>query len=243
MNVIILSAGRSKRMGTLSKNLPKPLFTIKNYPIILILIKQLLKYENITNIVVVGGYKYEQFLFLNSYSRKIKLIFNPAWDCKNNAYSFLVGTNFCRDDPSDLLVIEADCIYSTEMLDYIMLKEKEKKNVIFCDYMEGYNGSKITINKNNKIVKMDIQKGIKKNDNNELKSIGIMKFSHLTRIQLISDIIQAEEKKYKNYLDLFVWDLIRKKKFQFDAVNCNGHKWIEIDTPKEYKQAKKMFEV
>lgn len=242
MNVIILSAGRGKRMGNLTKKIPKPLFTIKEHPIILLLIKQLLKYENITNIVVVGGYKFEKLLFLTSHSRKIKLIFNPAWDCKNNAYSFLMGTNLIRDDPSDLLVIEADCIYSTEMLDYVMLKEKEKKNAIFCDYMEGYNGSKITINKNNKIVKMDIQKGIKNNNYNELKSIGIMKFSHLTRLQLISDIIRANEKQYNNYLDLFVWDLIRKKKNQFDGINCSGHKWIEIDTPKDYKQAKKIFE-
>lgn len=239
MNVIILSAGRSKRMGTLSKNLPKPLFHINKVPIIVRLIQQLLKYDNVNKIIVVGGYKYDKLEFLNSLNRKVKTIYNPCWKDKNNAYSYLIGS-YLVDNIEDILLIEADCIFSNELMDNIMYEAKNKSNAIFCDYMEGYSGSKITIGKKNKIIKMEIQKGKRRNNENELKSIGVMKLSYLKRLLLTKSIIEATEKQYKDYIDIFVSKLAIKYG-DFEAVNCNGHKWIEIDTPAEYNKAKKIF--
>lgn len=94
-SAIILAAGSATRFIPLSLEQPKGLYEVRGERLIERQIQQLQE-AGIQNITVVLGYKKDMFSYLEEKYR-IKLLFNPAYNVKNNIESLLVAKDYLKN--------------------------------------------------------------------------------------------------------------------------------------------------
>lgn len=94
-NAIIMAAGTASRLAPLSYEQPKALIEVRGEVLIERQIRQLLK-AGIKEIIVVVGYKAEQFEYLkNKYD--VKFIYNPYYLTRNNNSSIYVAKDYLKN--------------------------------------------------------------------------------------------------------------------------------------------------
>lgn len=239
MEIVLLAAGRGKRLNHMTEEIPKPFIKINDVPIIERLLRQLSKHkEKFNSVNIVTGYKHEIFnSLISKYTDlNIKLIYNEEWETKNNAFSFLKGV----EKDKDVLVIESDGIFENVIIDKVFEDLTKKENILFGDNIQGYEGSRLLTDENNKIINMKIIREIEREKvMNCYKSIGIMKIGKKMLNELVNNIENANESKYNWYLDNFISELVEKHNIYVS--NINQKKWTEIDTEEDYKRAQKIF--
>ena len=91
-NAIIMAAGTSSRFAPLSYERPKALIEVKGEILIERQIRQL-KEAGINEIIIVTGYKSEQFNYLEK-KFGVKLIYNPYYLTRNNNSSIYVVKDY-----------------------------------------------------------------------------------------------------------------------------------------------------
>lgn len=107
MKLIILAAGQGTRLKPLTNNKPKCLTPILDKPILEWQIETA-HAANITDIIVVGGYKIEQ---LKKYP--ITLVCNERYMTTNMVYSLLCAQDHFNDD---IIISYGDIIYEPQVL-------------------------------------------------------------------------------------------------------------------------------
>lgn len=130
---IIFAAGAGKRLNPLTKTIHKSLIKIDEVPLIEYLIDNLLTLKTLKEIIVITGYKHEDFLYLKDKYPKLKLINNQYYDQYDSAYvlSLLPKDIF----EHDLFFISGDFImkencFNDEINDNVMaaMKRVNTKN-------------------------------------------------------------------------------------------------------------------
>ena len=94
-NAIIMAAGKSSRFVPLSIETHKGLTNVKGEIIIERQIRQLIE-AGINDIVIVTGYKHEQFDYLKD-KYNVKLVYNPEYSIKNNISSLLCVKDYLKN--------------------------------------------------------------------------------------------------------------------------------------------------
>ena len=102
---IIMAAGFGKRMRPITLTTPKPLIKV-NGKIIIETIIDALKTNGIEEIYIVVGYLKEQFKYLESIYKNVKLIENKYYDTCNNISSLYVA----REHIPNSIIIDGDQI-------------------------------------------------------------------------------------------------------------------------------------
>ena len=109
---IIMAAGFGKRMRPITLMTPKPLIKV-NGKIIIETIIDALKTNGIEEIYIVVGYLKEQFKYLESIYKNVKLIENKYYDTCNNISSLYVA----REHIPNSIIIDGDqIIYNSNIL-------------------------------------------------------------------------------------------------------------------------------
>lgn len=93
-SAVILAAGSATRFIPLSLEQPKGLYEVRGERLIERQIQQLQE-AGITDITVVLGYKKDMFSYLEE-KYGVRLLFNPAYNVKNNIESLLVARKFLK---------------------------------------------------------------------------------------------------------------------------------------------------
>ena len=93
-SAVILAAGSATRFIPLSLEQPKGLYEVRGEKLIERQIQQL-KEAGIADITVVLGYKKDMFAYLGE-KYSVRLIFNPAYNVKNNIESILVAKDYLK---------------------------------------------------------------------------------------------------------------------------------------------------
>ncbi len=91
-NAVIMAAGFSSRFAPISWEIPKGLLKVRGERLIERQIQQL-QAVGIPEIIVVGGYKLEKFLYLEA-KYGVKVIANPYYKERNNNSSIFVAQNY-----------------------------------------------------------------------------------------------------------------------------------------------------
>ena len=132
-SLIITVAGMSSRFNRDTKeNVLKCLY-YEDSPSKSLLSIQVHKVFNLVDeIVVVGGYKYEDlehFIInkLNDVNHKIKLVYNDHYSDFGSGYSLLKGIEAVSDKSDEITFIEGDLFFDTESVEKIITS---KRNVI-----------------------------------------------------------------------------------------------------------------
>ena len=94
-SAVILAAGSATRFIPLSLEQPKGLYEVRGERLIERQIQQLQE-AGIRRITVVLGYKKDMFFYLEE-KYGVKLVFNPAYNVKNNIESLLVAKNYLQN--------------------------------------------------------------------------------------------------------------------------------------------------
>ncbi len=122
---VLLAAGKGARLAPITDKIPKPLIDVNGKAIIETIIEALLKAE-VAEIVVVTGYKAEQFDILQKKYAAVKLVHNPLYNTTNTISSALA----VKDKLCAAYIIESD----------ILIKNSDiiKKYQYACNYLSAF---------------------------------------------------------------------------------------------------------
>ena len=117
-SAIIMAAGMSSRFVPISWEKPKGLLTVKGEVLIERQIEQL-REAGVNNIILVQEKKKEAFFYLEDKYENLKIIINPKYDVKNNAFTIYLAQqyignsyicssdNYFAENPFDLYVYQS----------------------------------------------------------------------------------------------------------------------------------------
>ena len=236
---LILAAGMATRLQPLTSRLPKCCLEItKGESLIERLVKQISNFTDTSEIVVCVGFEAQKIITkLQPMSVKnLKYCFNPDYKTTNNMYSAWLAL---KDDEvhTDLLIINADCVYDDQM---IKRTQKASKSTIFFDSLKWDEESmKIELSENGLVT--NIAKTIEKDDNSYV-SIDLYKFKSADAQNYLSSIEEfVNQRELRLWNELAIQRMIKKKMnlvYGYDIVKLP---WFEIDTIQDYQNAKLLF--
>jgi len=224
---IILAAGMGKRLGI---NYPKCLSKINNKTLLERCLT-CLKKKNITDIIIVTGYKAN--ILIKSVIEEdvnVSYICNDKYLTTNNCVSLLKALPLIEND---FFIIESDVIFEPDILTKLK-EDKHRINWAVDKFNKDMNGSALTINRDKRITKI---KYLTEFSPNKFKSVGILYVSGEYRNTLRKWLENRPDDNL--YYDQVI--ALNLAECPIYAKDISGSKWFEIDTPEELKKAKELF--
>ena len=227
LRAIILCGGKGERLKPFTITLPKPLMPVGEYPILEIVIKQLVE-NKITNIT----------LAVNHQAKLIESFFGDgsAWGAKidYSLESKALGTvgplSIIDNLPDNFLVMNADILTDLSFLT-LFTKHLKNKNIMTISGSERKQHIDFGVLKRNK--KNNLISFLEKPTDNHLVSMGIY--------ILNKSILNYIPKNKKYGFDQLIYKLL-KNKIQIGVI---AHKkyWLDIGRPDDYVEAIKQIEM
>ena len=121
MKVIILAAGKGKRISRMIKEVPKSTLPIAGVPLIKITVDMLQKRG--FDISICTGYKKEIIEDILK-DKEIKYYYNPFYDVTNSIASLWFAREEL-DGKEDVIILNADVFFSESILDNLLQDERE----------------------------------------------------------------------------------------------------------------------
>ena len=248
MKAIFIAAGEGSRLGNITKDLPKPLIDVNGKSIIERQIS-LLRKNNVSDIIVVTGYKKEKFTFKN-----IEYVHNPNFREQEQTGSLMTARSKIV---GDVLIIFADILFEEIILQQILNSKGDIVIAIDKDWEKSYEertdnpkseADKVLI-KDGKVIQTSAKNIEVKNDNDVGELLGLIKLSMKGSKILIEQYEKLENSHTGKFHDAAS---LKKAKFVdmlqellslgtiITPISIKG-KWCEIDTKHDLEIAKKMF--
>jgi choline kinase len=239
MLVILLAAGRSKRLKPLTDKIPKTLIRLSNQSIIDLIINTLSKHELGTIYIVTGhGEKFVREHLESKYSDlDLQFVFNPAYDTRENIYSVLLALNEIEDN-EDVLIINSDVVYHPDILNQFVQNYKGNQLVIDYEKQLGEEEMKVIFNKNGFLHR--INKKLNP-ENSDGEYIGIMIISK----ESFEEFKNLTNELVENGVDDYYEEIIQQmanRGGQISGFGTEGRLWIEVDTHKDLDYAKRIVQ-
>ena len=233
MKAVILAAGVGKRLGAITKYIPKCMLKIGGFRLIDFHITLLMKMGvEPEDIYIIGGHRIEKLYYLKDRFNKINIILNDKYKKYNNVYSFyLIRTLIEKDE--DFILINGDTLFHPTIL-YKIAKSTHTSFAIDNLKILGSEEMKVII-KQGRIIKFG--KDIPPETANG-EYIGIAKFRYVDA-EKIFDIIKTNINDEK-FMNIWYENAINYVLQDIHAIPIftNGLPWIEIDTVADYLKAK-----
>jgi len=251
MKAIIIAAGRGKRLGSFTKNTPKPLVDINGSSFFNNTIQKL-KHIGISDISAIIGYKKEQFKVF----KDIKFYENNNWENNNILHSLFCVKEYMNDDliisyadiwfhkePFEKLINTTDdisiCVDNDWESYYIGRTEhpiSQAENVLYDDKGKIYKIGKHIYQDKNKKLKTGEFMGLMKISKNIINKF-IEEFEYLEKNIWLTSPFQNSKTFQNAYLTDFIDYLINKDYNIKCCLNTKG--WYEIDTKQDLFNLKK----
>ena len=238
---LILAAGIGKRLGDLTKDIPKCLLPLDSSGSTLIDYSlETLMENNIKEVTIVSGFadkKLREYLF-GKWEKKINLnfIFNEKFSEYNNVYSAYLAKDIWDDTT---VLLNSDIIFHAEILKNLKSKiENESKSFLVIDSSEELvdEDMKVETNPNSEIKK------ISKNLNNKTsfgEYIGIAYLRGKERVKFLESLeLNIKNKKLNIYYEDALADVLNEVSVY--PSSTLGKPWTEVDTKEDYELAKKI---
>ena len=236
LNIIILVAGRGSRLEEVTKD-PKCLLKIQGKTLIDRTLDQISDYEKqINKIIFVTGYKSEK---IKTHITKHKLfsycdfIFNKDYEL-GSIFSLNLTRNHINDHN---IIMDGDVFCESSIISLIFNSLNE--NTILIDPKSSNTGEEILVGASTKKI-ISIKRGLTGEFKNFGESIGFMRLNRKSMMKFFEVI---EEDILLNSKTIGYEDLLDKlvKFIDIGFISIKEKKWIEIDFPKDYEDAKKLI--
>jgi len=240
-NCVILAAGLGVRLKPLTDEEPKCLTEVCGRTILEQTLEVLEK-NGIKETVIVVGYLGD--VIINRIGKKYKsmkitYVWNKIYDKTNSMYSAWLARRYLE---KGAILIEGDTIFEESLIKELLGMPGENAYWAESVFIEKYNGSMATTDKENRIINVEIVRGrLKEYKSNFFKSTGVLKvtpgygraFSHWLdddvkkgNVSIYYDLVIA---KHLNDHPIYVCDVTEKAK------------WAEIDNFDDLKEAENIF--
>jgi choline kinase len=243
MKCIILAAGSATRMRPLTDTLPKCLLPVGGKPIL----QRTIEYAAEAGIeymgIVVGYYAEavrrfvkEQFPLL-----RIRFVVNPKYESTNNAFSLLMAREFFNDRgrgagaSEDLLLLDADLVFSPRLLPYLLSKVPANRIAVRVAGPHDEEEVRVNIDAAGNIAA--IGKSIPLAETYG-ESIGVELFSHAAADSLFETLerrVRSGEGRTEFYEASFQSMIAQGTRFE--AVDVSAFPAVEVDTPEDLRAA------
>ena len=243
-DIVLLSAGKGKRLGKIGTIKPKSLIKINNETLLTRLVK-ILVLRKATKISVMVGYKSQK---IKQELRKIKEVKFKFIKVKNykthgHSYTWYLFNKFWNKK-KNILLLHTDIIFNENILDNIL--RSNTKNIIGIKSKKQH-----LLNPNSFVVQADYKSKIKKIDH--LKNlqkyageiIGINKISIGTMKLFFKFMEKKFRKKDNRYLSWeYVMNMfINETKVKLFILHNQTTEWVNINRVSDLKRAKKLFKI
>ncbi|OGI07746.1 MAG: hypothetical protein A3I68_09035 [Candidatus Melainabacteria bacterium RIFCSPLOWO2_02_FULL_35_15] len=241
---IILAAGAGKRLGELTRSIPKCLLPIEfesGNTLLDLSIKFLLD-NDILEIIIVTGFGAEVLKTHINHKWKnkasFKYIFNEYYKEYNNIYSACLAKNIWDDET---LLLNSDIIYHPFILKNLFCEIKnnsKRKSFLVIDDKKQLTSESMKVKVNSKGEIKQINKALEIKDSFG-EYIGITYLRGFERVKFLESL---EDNVKNRRLDLYYEDAIAhvlNEVSVFPALT-SGKPWTEVDTNEDYKIAKQI---
>jgi len=227
---IILAAGMGSRIKKLYPNKPKCLIEIPQKKISIIGRQiQLLKKNNIKDILIVTGYKSNILKKELSKYKQIRFAYYPHYKLTNNLNTLLY---FKSEINTGFVCLFADVVFDKKILDNLITK---KNNIVaVIDTSKSLKDTMRVKIKKKRLTDIGSHILTKKSHGN---FIGICKFSKKGS-NLLKENLSYLSQKFSDYYTIAIKRMI-KNNHVISYFDCRGLFWKEIDTMQDYKELKK----
>ena len=245
MKVIILAAGRGTRLGHHTKEIPKGLVDVNGKSIIERQI-ELFKKNDVTEIIIVRGYKKEKFCW-----NDVTFIDNEDFANNNQLASLVLAQNMVS---GNVLILFGDLIFEQTILDQILASSSDISIAVDLKWKERYDENRnnqfpaLAEIENDKITRISENKSLaRKKLSGEF--FGIMKLSSKGS-KILTDVIEKTKHRKGKFHDSYSFamgkipDIIEEVidlGFTIKPILVSG-KWFEVDTILDLEKAKTIFQ-
>ena len=230
MKVIILAAGTSKRMVTLTKNLPKCLLKIGDRSIIKHQITSLHRY-GLDEIVVVTGFCEDKIK--SACGDGICYISNPRFAETNSIYSLWLAREEAQEG---FIVLNADVLFHPHILGKLLTSPYPDALTMSIQEDMGEEEMKVKVNSDRVV---DISKEIPPHQADG-ENVGMVKFSSEGAKILFAKMGELISQGMVNKWVPFAFQQIASYHHLY-AVDIGELPWIEIDFVEDYERAKEVI--
>lgn len=248
MRAIIIAAGRAKRMGHLSDNLPKCLLQVNGKTVLAHQIDAL-RASAVSDIVVIKGYKKE-------------LIDYPGIRYRTNdnyLNNNILNSLFCAEDDisGDVLVTYGDVLFKPSIVSKLFNTKGDFVIAVEDGWRSRYHerdahpvteAENVIMDSQRRLI--EIGKILNNKDSANAEFIGMLKLSG-SGAKIIKEVFREVKLKFSGkpfkraltFEQAYLTDMLQEltdRDYVLSCVDAAGD-WAEIDTPQDYQFAQKMF--
>jgi choline kinase len=230
--VVILAAGRSRRMESLSNKYPKCILEYKNETILERMIRQL-KNNGIKKIVLVVGYKKEIIKKLYANDPYVCIVTNNLYEEDVNIYSLHLAL---QEIKGSCVILESDIVMENSMVEYIVGSDFEKKSVWFtCGKFKEYQyGCILKTDRVGKVVDIRIVPAYESKYKNYSKAIGLLRISE-NNSDIFKDLVRIYSRNMLKQYYFIPW-VANLNLLPCIEGNAEVFKFFTFNKPEEYNQ-------
>lgn len=227
---IILCAGRGSRMGSLTKDLPKPLIPVNGTTILENAVQQLVA-ANYQSLVLVVGYEAEKIKQeLKQFEGEIDItyILNENWSTTNNIYSLWLAKDVLKED---FTLLEADLFFDSSVLQTLSALPVHKNYVLVSPLNTLMEGTFVKTNDDGSIQSFDSTKNAEyRRLPGQLKTLNVYRFNSAFSQKLFGMLEeQIQIGNTQIYYEELFKRLLLNKEVSYHAVIVPADSWYEID--------------
>jgi choline kinase len=243
-HAVILAAGFGSRLGDRTRLRPKCLVEVLGRPILERTLEALID-RGIDDVTIVVGHLQEQIReFCAPWQGRLRLTFAENSDVggSGTARSLALGLAALGDAVDDVLVIEADVVFDAAALD--LLFDTPGSSTLVASFEPAITGSAVHVEADGDIRAWVHGSAVQPGD------LGPRSFKtvNLTRVRgaqavsaLRAGLQHVLDGKPRSSLEDGFGHLIRTRALPVRAVHIGTHRWFEVDTEEDLREAEARF--
>ena len=234
MKAIILAAGQGTRLYPLTLDVPKTLLKVGDLSIIERLVNHFKKID-VSEIILVVGYKKEHLIEKYQYDPKIKFYEYSKFKETNNLFTLWSIRKQLNEIDEDIIISFADIVLEYQIIENLI---KSKNDFVMAIHSESILEGTMRVCVKDKKIKSITETKVEDATGN---FIGIAKFSKKGSKILFEHLSKLIDDDHLDaYYTIAINNYIKNDGF-VEALDVKSLKWIEIDDNADYKRAIKMY--
>lgn len=232
--VLILAAGRGKRLVPLTASRPKCLVEIGGYPILFYQLRAL-EACGIRDIVMVTGYRasmIEKYVAKNFPELHVQFIKNPHYQNTDKLYSWLLAKDSIKES---LLSMDSDIIFHPAIISAALSIPRENNAALFCRRKCVKDETKVRVDSDGMI--MNIGKDLKPGETSG-KFTGIYVFSK-NFSKLFFTIAKGLQPFTKDATEYTIRKIGDEQNLLIHGLDVSQYPFAEIDSLEDLRTAEK----